>query len=159
MKRLAALFAVLALIASGADTPAGAKPADWTPVRATLALAPVGADGTALLTLELAIESPWYVYTKSSRSQELHLGLELPSVVAPAADWVRPKPRVVYQDERAEVLSGSVRFQRPLQIAAAPTGDAVITVTVLFQACDPTVCRPPEEVRVSVKLPGLPAGK
>lgn len=114
------------------------------PVTATLAIVPGDAEGTAQLVLTLRIAEPWYIYTKSSRSTPLAVELTLPPGVATDGEWIRPKPRVVYQDERAEIYAGELTLRRALRVA--PGCEGVVTATIRFQACDPTVCRPEEEI-------------
>lgn len=128
--------------------------ANECPVQASLAVAPGPQKHAVQLELTLRIAAPWYIYVKSTASAVLEIDLQLPPGASADGDWIRPKPRVVYQGERVEVYSGDQVLRLNLRVDPARRGR--VTATVRFQACDPTICRPAEELVVSADLAAQP---
>ena len=63
-----------------------------------------------------------------------------------------PKARAIYQvGERVEIYTGEKTLTRLLKVSSGAKNGRV-RVTILFQACDPSICRPPEELTVSAEL-------
>ena len=158
---LAAVLVIAALsrAAIGGADPAPGKPGtNPSPVHVFLSVIPSPAGAAAELALTLRIDPPWYIYTKSSRSQVMQIALDLPPGLAPEGDWIRPKARTVYLDERVEVYSGEQVLKRTLKVASSLKEKVVVKATIRFQACDPEICRPPEETKATAEfLPGAPA--
>lgn len=150
-----ALAGLAALAGGWLAAPAGAaapRDKDWRPVQVIMAVSPGTAPSTALVTLNLRIEKTWYIYVKSSSSTVLQVDLELPAGVEADGDWQRPEPRVVYQDEKVEIYVGNQVLTRALKVAPSFSGDLTVNALVRYQACDPSVCMPAEEVRISAKM-------
>jgi hypothetical protein len=125
---------------------------DWRPVQVTMTVSPGAAPSTALVALNLRIEKTWYIYVKSSTSTVLQVDLELPPGVKADGDWQRPTPRVVYQDEKVEIYVGDQVLTRTLKIDPSFSGELTVNARVRYQACDPSVCMPADEVRVAAKM-------
>lgn len=147
---LAAVTTAL-LFTTSAHAAPDARAKDGRPVQVSLTLSPGENKSTAQLALSLKIEHPWYIYVKSSSSTVLQVDLELPPGVTVEGDWVRPKPRTIYQGEKVEVYVGDQILTRMLRIEPAPGGEITVNATVHYQACDPQICLPSEEIRVSAK--------
>lgn len=122
------------------------------PVQASLTVVAGEVKQTAQLVLTLRIAEPWYIYVKSSRSAVLEIDLQLPPGVVAPGEWTKPKPRPVYQDERVEIYTGEQVLRRGLRLSSTASAAEKIIATIRFQACDPTVCRPPEEITAAVNL-------
>jgi hypothetical protein len=126
---------------------------DVCPVQAALSVVPGDREELSQLVLTLRIADPWYIYTKSSNNAVLEIELELPEGVEAVGDWAKPKPRAFYREERVEVYAGDQVLRKNVRTKVDATGAGKVVAKIRFQACDPTICRPPEEISVTATYP------
>lgn len=130
-------------------TAAPAVFADDTPVVASLAVSPVPASEGEIIELKLkiAVAGAWHVYGNrpgAEGQQPMSLKLKRPEGVELIGGWVWPA--------NAHLLrAGEHVFTHRLKLSGLK-GKATVDVTVMYQACDPRMCLPPEVLLLEVEV-------
>ncbi|KMS94040.1 hypothetical protein BVRB_025400, partial [Beta vulgaris subsp. vulgaris] len=117
------------------------------PVLAALSVSPASEGEIIELKLKLTVKGAWHVYGKSPGSggeQPMQFKLTLPEGVEAVGDWVWPaNPHLLTAGEHV--------FTHKLKRAELK-GKATIDLTVMYQACDPQMCLPPDMLLLEVEV-------
>jgi peroxiredoxin len=114
------------------------------------------------LTVELAVAPGWHVYVPPVPDGYTALSLSLAPIDGVSAGPISISPsghpaRVEGLDELFTVVDGAVRARIPVTFAVqAGTGDLHPEITVRYQACSDTECRPPAAARLTLSLREAP---
>ena len=117
------------------SVPAAAKPGDTVEVRVTLKIA----DG-------------WHTYADVPKHSSYPLTivkLDLPKHVQAVGDWWRPEGQPSDDDADLSIYKGVVTFVRKVRVNAVPV---TIRVHAAFQACDESVCLPPDSCKQELRI-------
>jgi DsbC/DsbD-like thiol-disulfide interchange protein len=135
---------------------AGPKPVVWTGAAQP---ARVAAGGKVSVTLAAAIDTGWHLYSTTQPA-----GGPVPTKIAVAGPTGFalegalgfPKP-TVHPDPNfginVETYDKAVTFTVPVRVdKTAPVGTDTVVVTARYQACNATLCLPPQTSRVAVPV-------
>jgi hypothetical protein len=142
-------------------TPAAAPQDGGLPVvwKATPAASSLRAGGTVRVTLSVAIATGWHIYAMTQGpGGPTPLGIEVPKgqPFTLAGKIQAPPPDVTFdQNFRIDVAQheGSARFVLPVAVApSAAAGKTSMSVSARYQACNASICLPPETVTLRVPV-------
>lgn len=147
---LAALSAMLAAPAFSRGGPGHVK------VTAKFVPADVRAGETAQIVVTATMDDTWHIYStnKSDVGVPTKIQLEPGSMLVAAPKIVQPDPEKKHDKDLGdyEVYEGAVSFAVPVKVDAKATGAQKATVSIKFQTCDPSVCLPPETVKLPIEF-------
>ena len=108
-----------------------------------------------VLLLNVRMFPTWHIYAHDPSETFIVTTHELETTdgLTPSGDWFPPPSELYEADPSILIYKDDVTFEHDLVIAddAAP-GTETASVKLRFQACDPYICLPPEEVEVSAAL-------
>jgi DsbC/DsbD-like thiol-disulfide interchange protein len=145
----------LLVVAVGVVGALGIKPVTWA---AAVAPARVAAGGVVSVRLTATIDEGWHLYSTTQP-----LGGPVPTriaVVSPRfaldGSLAFPKP-TVHPDPNfginVETYETAVTFVVPVRVdKAAPVGTDTLVVSARYQACNATLCLPPQTAQVPVAV-------
>jgi DsbC/DsbD-like thiol-disulfide interchange protein len=133
----------------------GLKPVTWT---GAVAPAQVAAGGMVNVRLTAAIDDGWHLYSTTQPP-----GGPVPTRIAVASprfalegSLAFPKPSVHADPNfgiNVETYETGVTFTVPVRVdKAAPVGTDTVVVTARYQACNATLCLPPQTAMVAVPV-------
>jgi hypothetical protein len=115
------------------------------------------ADGLQLM-LELNMQPGWHVNAHEPLSSELIptvLQLEMEESAWSLADMSYPQPTIKalgFQSENLALYEGAVQLTAQLLPTEESTGSPLVRARLRLQACDDTICLPPEDVFLQVPV-------
>ena len=134
---------------------ASLKPVTWT---AVVAPGRVKAGGIVSVRLTAAIDEGWHLYSTTqppggpvpTRIGVASPGFALEGSVAFPKPTVHPDPNFQIN---VETYESAVTFTLPVRVDhAAPVGSDTVLVSARYQACNATLCLPPQTAKVPVVL-------
>lgn len=104
--------------------------------------------------LHFALEPNWHIYntklTENTPYTPTKLTLRLPTGANAMGEWTYPRAVASPHERGLTYFEGAFVFRREVRLAKDYTGDA-LRCKVAFMACDPDMCREPEEIEVGVR--------
>jgi thiol:disulfide interchange protein DsbD len=153
---------------------ARAATSDLVTIKATPSSTTVAPGGTLVVALEVDYADGWHswpnkpvippglddftpIETKVRPSKADAGGKTLFTIDAELIQWPKPKPITssAFGDKPLEILSygGSITVYVPVLVAKdAPVGAATLRFAYAYQACDDSVCAPPDAAEIEVPL-------
>lgn len=134
------------------DEPTGSNPLT---VAAAISPAVVRPGQRATLSVRAKTADSWHIYAfdHDGVGVPMQLSLELPSGLELEGEWEAPAATVYPSVPPGLVLEGDLTFRHHLKVASdAPTGRSEIKCTVQYQACNASLCNPPQTTELTAVL-------
>lgn len=108
------------------------------------------------LTLEVSIAPGLHVFGRPIPEGYTPFTVEvapLDGLIAGRPDWPEPRPfTVAGLDEQFTIYEGDLRLSLPVTFTKRQAGDQTLTVTIGYQACSETDCRPPTSLTLELPV-------
>ena len=108
-----------------------------------------------VLFLNVRMFPTWHIYAHDPSETFIVTTHELQTSdgLTLSGDWFPPASELYESDPSILVYKDDVTFEHDLIVTAgAPVGTQTANVKLRFQACDPYICLPPEEVELSAEI-------
>ena len=143
-------------VAAGVLSPLPLR-AEQPDVRATL-VAPrsVAPGASAKFVVELTVGKGWHVNSHAPHEKFLiptDLALEAkPGELSPVRYPSGVDRSFPFSDQPMSVYEGTVRFEADLAVPSGASGEAAVSGTLSFQACNAQQCFPPAKIPLSARV-------
>jgi DsbC/DsbD-like thiol-disulfide interchange protein len=108
------------------------------------------------LIIELAIDSPWYVYSASTPRDlgtPMTIKLDLPSGISIGSEWERSRSEIEVAKARVEVHRDKAIWTINLVRDKVQELEKELKIQVKFQACNERLCLPATILNRTIALP------
>lgn len=134
--------------------------ADHISASATVSQSSVAAGEELQLSIQIKVADGWHIYglQRAGQSQPTQFRLTLPEGLSAEGDWEAPAPDTLMTSfGPAAIYKKEATFTRVIKVSGTASGTAAIgkcqiECEVAYQACDRTMCLPPQTVRLAVPL-------
>ena len=133
------------------------EPSIDQPVVANLAVSEtaVAPGDSIVLSLNVSILPTWHIYAHDPSETFIVTTYELETAAGldKSGEWFPPPSELYDAEPSILIYKDDVTFEHDLVIANdAAAGTATASVKLRYQACDPYICLPPEDVELSTSV-------
>lgn len=130
------------------------EPDDANPVLVDLRVTPAAARPGATITIGVGLDMAqgWHSYAAvepGSPYSATSVELQLPDGAVALGEWDLPSSEPSEEDSMTTVYTGRLVFVRRVRLSANATGDVEIGVRVALQACNASMCLPPDTIEAA----------
>ncbi len=108
-----------------------------------------------VLNLNVRIFPAWHIYAHDPSETFIVTTheLQITDGLSRSGGWFPPPSELYEADPSILIYKDDVTFEHDLEISDdAPAGAQTASVKLRFQACDPYICLPPEEIELSAAI-------
>ena len=153
MRRYLLIFSLFC----GTAAVAADQPSVDQPVVANLSVSEttVAAGDSIVLNLNVSILPTWHIYAHDPSETFIVTTYELETSdgLTGSGEWFPPPSELYDAEPSILIYKDDVTFEHDLEVSKdAPAGTLTASVKLRYQACDPYICLPPEDVELSTSI-------